>query len=480
MRARAIASGAVAALLLAGPAVVGFASGGYFAVERLWAALVALLLAAVAAVAAPRALPRAPAGRLAVGALAGLLAWTVLSRSWAPLAGPAIADAQRLAIYLATLVAAAAVLRGGWARAAEPALAAGAVLVVGYGLSERLLPGVIDLDDSRSALGRLDQPLTYWNAMGAMAAMAIVLLARLAGDATRPRPLRITAAALAAPTGAGLLLAFSRGAIAAAAIGLVVLVLLAPGRSQLSAAAAVAAIALAGGVLAALLPAVRTMEGARETEGAILLAGLVALAAAGAWAAARLADGPDRAGARDEAPAPLAGAARSRRVRLAAAAAVALALVAGAAAVETGSPDEGATAARLGSADSNRYAYWRVALDGFADAPVRGHGGGSFGVLWLRDRTLPEVVRDAHSIWLETAAELGLVGLLLLGGLAGGVAWAVVCARRRAPGLVAGPAAALAVWAAHSAIDWDWELPGGPTLTAIVLAGLVLALAEPG
>jgi O-antigen ligase len=85
------------------------------------------------------------------------------------------------------------------------------------------------------------------------------------------------------------------------------------------------------------------------------------------------------------------------------------------------------------------------------------------------------VVRDAHSIWLETAAELGLVGLLLLGAFAAGVAWSVARAPRPA---VAGPAAALAVWAAHSAIDWDWELPGGPTLIAIVLAGLVLALAD--
>ena len=100
-------------------------------------------------------------------------------------------------------------------------------------------------------------------------------------------------------------------------------------------------------------------------------------------------------------------------------------------------------------------------------------------MLWLRDRTLPEVVRDAHSIWLETAAELGLVGLLLLAALFGGVAWCALLAHRRAAAGVAGPAAALAVWAAHSAIDWDWELPGGPTLTALVLAGLVLALADP-
>jgi hypothetical protein len=493
------ARGIVAVVLLLAPAAVGFASGGYFAVERLWAGVAAMVLVAVAAVVAPRPLPRSAAGRDAIVGLAGLLAWTMLSRAWAPLAGPAIDDAQRVALYLAVLVAAAAVLRGPWARVAEPALAGGAVVVVGYGLSERLLPGVIDLADSRSALGRLDQPLTYWNAMGALAAMALVLLARLVADAARPRGLRIAAGALAAPMGAGLVLAFSRGAIAAAVVGLVALVLLAPERAQLRAAAAVAVVAAASGALAAALPAVRTMEGARETQGLVLLAGLALLAAAGAWAAARLAaaaaPGSRAAAAPGSRPAAASGsraaaeaasgaspsgatAARARRVRLGAVAAVAvvaLALVAGSAAVESGTPRDGATAARLGSADSNRYAYWRVALDGFAAKPLQGHGAGAYGVLWLRDRTVPEVVRDAHSLPLETAAELGLVGLLLLGAFAAGV---IGSARRSDAALVAGPAAALAVWAAHSAIDWDWELPGGPTLTAIVLAGLLVALAD--
>jgi O-antigen ligase len=273
--------------------------------------------------------------------------------------------------------------------------------------------------------------------------------------------------------GAGLLLAFSRGAIAAAVVGLVVLVVLAPERGQLRVAAAAALLAAAGGALAAALPAVRTMTGAREAEGLILLGGLAVLAAAGTWAAARLAGGPGE-GAATVAPGP----GRHRLAVIAVIAAVAIALVAGSAAVETGTPRDGATAARLSSTDSNRYAYWRVALDGFAEAPLQGHGAGSFGVLWLRDRTVPEVVRDAHSIWLETAAELGLVGLLLLAGFAGGVGWSAALARRRHAARLAGPAAALSVWAAHSAIDWDWELPGGPTLTAIVLAGLVIALAD--
>jgi len=469
-RVATVACALATVVLLAGPAVVGFARGGYFPVARLWAALAASVLAAVAAVAAPRALPRSAAGRAAVAGLAGLLAWTLISRSWAPQAGPAIADAQRLALYLATLVAAAALLREPRARAVEPALAAGALLVVAYGLSERLAPGLVDLADSRSARGRLEQPLTYWNSMGALAAMALVLAARLAGDTARPRALRMAAGALAAPLGAGLVLAFSRGAIAAAVIGLVVLLALAPTPAQLRAALAVAATAAVSAVLAAALPAVRTLEGSgRESQGLVLLAGLLVLGAVGAAAAGRISPDARRLGG-------------IRPAAVAVGVVVALALVVGAAAVEggaqTGSPRDGATAARLGSADSNRYAYWRVALSGFVDAPLRGHGAGSFGSLWLRDRTVPEVVRDAHSIWLETAAELGLVGIALLAALFGGVIASTVAARRRSPALVAGPAAVLAAWTAHSALDWDWEMPGGPTLGALVLAGLVIALAD--
>ena len=46
-----------------------------------------------------------------------------------------------------------------------------------------------------------------------------------------------------------------------------------------------------------------------------------------------------------------------------------------------------------------------------------------------------------------------------------------------APELAAGPLAGCVVWAAHAAIDWDWEMPAA-TLPAIVLAGALLAIAD--
>jgi len=76
-------------------------------------------------------------------------------------------------------------------------------------------------------------------------------------------------------------------------------------------------------------------------------------------------------------------------------------------------------------------------------------------------------VRDAHSLYLETAAELGLVGLLALALFLGGIAAA---ARRGPPTLVA----VLVAFALHAGLDWDWELPA-LTLTALLVAAKLLA-----
>jgi hypothetical protein len=453
-----------AGVLLAGPAALALARGGYFDEARLWAAVAVWALVAVAALVAPRPLPQAASGIAALAGVAGLLAWTVLSFGWTPLRAPAVDDAQRLALYLGALVAATALLRGGAARAAAPALAAGILVATLYGLSERVLPGLVELTRSRAALGRLEQPLTYWNAMGAWAAIGLMLCARLAGESARPAGVRAAAAAAAAPLGAAIALSFSRGALAAAVIGLGVLAVLDPRRPALRAAGLAAATALVAGVVAAALPAVRTLQGAREVEGLVLLAGLVvlgALASVPAWRRA-----------------PAGEAARgSPRGFVIAVVAASLLLAGTAAALERGTPESGATAERLSSTASHRYSYWRVAASAFGDAPLQGHGAGSFAADWLRERDVDEVVRDAHSLELETAAELGLVGFTLLGLAIGGVAAAAVVAVRRERALAAGPVAALTVWAAHSAIDWDWEMPA-LTLVPVLLAGVLLGAAD--
>jgi hypothetical protein len=463
VKARDTAVRGVAALLLAGPTVLAFFTGGFTDEPRLWAGVAAWVLAALGLLLAP--LPRTRAGWAAVAALAALWGWTALSMGWAPLSDAALADTQRLGLYTGALLA-AFLLLGAVPRAVEPALAAGSLVVIGYGLAGRLLPGLIEQTASRTAFGRLEQPLTYWNATGALAAIGLVLAARLAGDVTRPVWMRASAAAGAVPLSVGLALSFSRGAILTAIGGLALLCWLAPDRAQLRAVAVEVATAVPAIALALALDGVRTLEGgtgARERQGLVMLALLALAMAAAALVAAR--------------PLPTG---RLRRPRRAGVAAIAAALLAGLALLatadpRTGSPPTGATASRVVSTDSNRYAYWRVAIDEFAGHPLRGDGSGAFRVAWRRDRTVPEAAVDAHSLYVETLAELGLVGLALLAALLAAV---VVCARRAyriAPAVAAGPIAALAVWALHAGLDWDWEMPA-LTLVALALAGLLCAL----
>ena len=464
-------------VLIAGPFVLAFEAGGYFDQPRLIAGIAACALVAVAAIAWPRPLPASAPGRLALVGLALLAAWTAASIAWAPLSTPAVADAGRLLLYLAafTAVLAIASTRGAL-RAIEPGIVAGALVVVLYGLSERLLPGVIDIANDASAFGRLSRPLTYWNAMGTMAALGVVLGVRVAGDVTRAAWLRAAAAAALAPLALGLYLSFSRGALAAVAAGVVLLALLARDRSQLRALGLAVAVGVIAALVATPLDGVRELAGPaadREREGALMLAVLVLLAlAAGllqAWDARRT----RAAGAGFAALGPRARAAVGGAFALIVVAAFVLA----AATSERRPAPTGATAARLTSTESTRGAYWSVAVDAFADDPLRGTGSGGFSVVWLRERDVPEAVRDAHSLPIETAAELGIVGLLALGLFAGGVGWGALRAYARDPIATAGPIAALAAWSLHAGLDWLWELPA-VTLPALVLAAALLRRAE--
>jgi len=472
MRAGALLSARAA--LVAGPVALAFFSGGFFDRPRDIALLAAGVVLAVLVAAAPAGelVPAHPAARVALLAAAGYAGWIGLSVTWAPVRDYAGDDAERALLYATVLAASAIAFRERRAaRALEPLVAAGAAIVIGYGLAGRLLPGIVTEHPQRSAVGRLDQPLTYWNATGALAAIGLVLCARVAGDRERPPALRAGAAAAAVPLGMGCYLSFSRGALAALAAGLLTLIVLAPTFAQLRATLLVAAAGAAGAIAAAASPAVRALEGSagtREREGAIVLAVAVALMALAAVAAK--VQSPDR-------PLPL-----PRWAGWAALAAIIALLVvpiAAAGGEQQAPPATGATNERFASLGSNRYGYWRIAINTGLDHPLAGVGASGFRVAWLRHRDVDENVRDAHSLELETFAELGLVGVALLAALLGGVALSARAAHRVDPVLAAGPAAALTAWAFHSAIDWDWEMPA-LTLVAVVLAGALLAVRAEG
>ena len=457
----------VAGALLAGPAALAFASGGFYDRPRHVAGIVAWVLVALLAVAgAP--LPRSRAAWAAIAGLAGLTIWSAISISWAPLEEPARDDVARLLLYTGGLAASAMAWRArADVRLVEPVVAGGILVVALYGLSGRLLPDLIELDASATASGRLEQPLTYWNAMGGLMAIGLTLAVRLAGTVDRPLAIRAAAAAAGAPLGMALDLTFSRGAIAALAVGLLVVLALSPTTAQLRAAAVTVAAGLTAAAVASLLPAVETLEGGSPArDGAIALVALVVIAAGAAALQRRRARAPSRAYA-------LPGRAVAGGVAVAILIGAPLAAVA----LDRGEAESGATASRLDDLGSNRYEYWEVALDSFADEPLRGVGTAGFRVDWLREREVDEPVRDAHSLYLETAAELGLVGLLWLALFAAGVAGAAVSAVRRERELVAGAVAGVCVFASHVAIEWDWEMPA-VALPALVLAGVLLSFTE--
>ncbi len=460
------------AALLAGPTVLAFFTGGYFDEARAWAGLVAWLLVCAAIVTNPRALPRSRPAWLAIGGLAALAAWTLASIAWAPVAGSAYHSGQLVVLYVGALLAAATLLVDpDWRRRGEPALAAGALIVIAYGVSGRLLPGLLHFSRSISAQGRLEQPLTYWNAMGELAALGFVLCARLAGDLDRAPVLRALATAAAAPLGMGLYLSFSRGALFACACGLIALVVLAPRREQLR---ALIVTILAGGLAAAAcawFSGVTSLAGTlstRERQGAIVLVLLVVITAVALAAQWRL--------QRSAPPGPVGLPRHSSWIALALiSAGLGVAIVAGAK-EHSGAPlSPGAS--RLTSFESNRYAYWRVAFRAFSQEPLHGVGAGGWAVYWLRYRPFTETAQDAHSLPIQTLAELGIVGEAFLLTFLGAVAFAARRAMRASPAMATGPTAALVTYAIHAPLDWDWQMPA-VTLLAFGLAGLLLALSE--
>jgi O-Antigen ligase len=471
----AVRAGAACALLVA-PTAIAFFTGGFRDEARLVAGVVVWALVVLAALFAERPLPRSTPGRIALAGMALLAAWTTASMAWSPVSSAALDDAQRTILYLGALIAAAAFLTPGRpARALEPALAGGALLIVCYGLSERLLPSLIELDRSESAAARLEQPITYWNAMGVVAAVGLVLAARLVGDRSRPVWMRCTAAAASAPLGAAVYLTFSRGALVALMAGLALLALLLPRRGQLLAIGLTLGCAVLSSVCVGVFPWVRGLEdsGSRGVQGLVALVLLAGAAAGAALIARRLVTSE---------PAPAEDVETRRHTVLGLAAVAVVVIGIAVAATNEARPDlrrpaTGATPSRLVSVDSNRYQYWRVAIDVFGEHPLVGAGAGAFRVEWLQRRSVDESVVDAHSVVIETVAELGLVGLLALALLLGGTAVAARRAYHLAPELAAGPTAVTAVWMTHSLLDWDWEMPA-VTLIALVCAGALVAAAD--
>jgi hypothetical protein len=112
-----------------------------------------------------------------------------------------------------------------------------------------------------------------------------------------------------------------------------------------------------------------------------------------------------------------------------------------------------------------RASLWRVAWHQFESHAAFGSGAGTFAVAWVRSGLIDTRggALDAHSLYLETLSELGLVGLALLVVF---LALPLVRPGRLGAGLAPVAAGAYVVFLVHAALDWDWEMP------AVVVAGL--------
>jgi hypothetical protein len=129
---------------------------------------------------------------------------------------------------------------------------------------------------------------------------------------------------------------------------------------------------------------------------------------------------------------------------------------------------------------SNRYDFYRVALDEFVAHPVLGIGVDNFQQQYLRHGRSDETPHYPHSVELRTLTETGLVGTLLaLVGLGAALVAGAQAVRRADPLSRAVAAAALggfAYWAVHGSFDWFWEF-AGLGAPAFALLGIACALA---
>ena len=329
-----------------------------------------------------------------------------------------------------------------------------------------------------TASKRLSFPVDYWNGLATLVAFAIPALLYFAAEARAV--VRGLAVAPLPALAATLYLTSSRGGWVAAAIAIVVLMALTSRRWATAGALLIGGAASAGAVAVLLArdelvdsPLQSSVAESQGRSAALLIALLCVAAGAAYGLLASVVPSPPRA---------------SRRAATAFAAVLvvlALAAVAAANPVERYNnfkeiPPElqGASVQEhlFSTSGNGRWQWWTSAVDEFESKPLTGRGAGSYEAWWAEHASIAAFVRDAHSLYLETLGELGIVGLALL------VAFIVSClvagARRlggRTESERAAVAALFALVAAflfEAGIDWMWEVTA-VSLVAVLALGLL-------
>jgi O-antigen ligase len=473
------------------------------------------LVVAVAVIVAPS--DARTYGLWPIGLMLAFTVLTALSIVWSVQPDHSWQDSGRLLAYSGVFGVGVALVRLAPERwpAILGGLALAAVVVCGYALLTKVFPGLAPSD----TFARLNEPYGYWNAVGLAAAMGVIcctwLGARRSGHALL-RALAYPAMGLMLLT---LVLAYSRGALAALALGLLLWFCLVPLRLR-GAAPLIAGMLGAGAVVAwdfsrhALsaegVPLAERASAGHEL-GALVVVMLVLLTIAGiaiGFVTARQAPAlPKR---------------RQAGIALLALLAVAVIAFAGALAHShrglTGSVSHAFdaltnpnakppanTPGRLTAVASVRARYWKEALQVFKAHAVLGAGAEGFATAHLRYETETLEVRHAHGFLVQTLADLGLVGLLLALALA--LTWMAAAGRATHPfdrswtswrawlhlrsgerpgwrrvherelvrytpervGMLS-MLCLVVVFGAHSLIDWTWYVPGDACV-ALLCAG---------
>lgn len=457
-------------------------------------------------------LPRASLPRAALvplGLLAALVGLALAALLWTDSAERTLAEVARFAHYGGVLVLVLSLVdRGTWRQAAA-GLVFAAVLIPGLAVASRLLPELFPIDEVNRAIptGRLNYPLDYWNALAAWSAMGAALALAWSADARHA----LARAALLAGVpicGLAIYLTFSRGGILSAAVAVLAVLVLSPNRWTAAVHTGAAGLGTALAILVARgYPAITAGgEGAGAGAVALALLGATALSAGAAAATTKL--GTDRVRLPRLAGRAAAGASAVLIT-------VVLTLVAGDTASSAWDdftdreepPGAGFAASeeRLATVDGVRYEYWTVALETYAAQPLRGVGPGTYELSWNMSGGA-SFVRDAHSLYLEQLAELGVPGLALIVLLLGSLLVLALRARvrwcgrsdRASPrrgsaarfqtagggrastsagaGAVAGLIAGFVVFLFHASFDWLWE---STAVTVLGLTAVAIAIATP-
>jgi len=369
------------------------------------------------------------------------------------------------------------------------ALTAALVLAIAsvgvYSLSTRLVPDHFGSYDPNAGY-RLSAPVGYWNSLGVFTVIGILLALGLATDRSGSLVARAIGAVAVVPLPLVLYFTFSRGSWLALAVGLAITIVLSRQRLQLTTEAA----------FLALLSSPSILVASHSTALTSRAASLEAAAHDGHRVGAIVAVMTVLAALSVRVLASLEPRARMRPVwrRAYGAALVAIPICAAAVAIAShGGPESVAKRGydsfvsasptadpndlngRLFSLSGNgRADLWRVAIAADHGHWLGGSGAGSFERNWDQSLSANMVVRDAHSLYVETLTELGVVGLVLLAIMLGTPLVAGYGAREVT--LVPAAVGAYGAFVLHNAVDWDWEL-SGVALTGL-LAGCLLLVAR--